>query len=278
MYGTPLNPPRYCNPCQGGKYTSLIPRRDYGVTKDALSNEVVNFYQVLNTAYTRESAALTQSPSRNDFRDLTPPCPKPTRHSIRAWITCVYDKLSDTLKNVTDNSIYSSTLNTNDIVAAGRKVLCHFKLVLIQTTGSHDSHFQTELSDNSCSPIPQLRMVTPGPRLFDKTLESLRVARNILYKTNETLVRNVLGTLFQFRSERSRRKGNRKGRKNKCKRRKNKNRNCKRRNKNKNKLKRRNNKRNNKRKFNRRRNQNRVNKKKSNRKSKVKRDRKNIIH
>ncbi|OPL21645.1 hypothetical protein AM593_01104, partial [Mytilus galloprovincialis] len=122
MYGTPLNPPRYCNPCQGGKYTSLIPRRDYGVTKDALSNEVVNFYQVLNTAYTRESAALTQSPSRNDFRDLTPPCPKPTRHSIRAWITCVYDKLSDTLKNVTDNSIYSSTLNTNDIVAAVREV------------------------------------------------------------------------------------------------------------------------------------------------------------
>lgn len=67
MYGTPLNPPRYCNPCQGGKYTSLIPRRDYGVTKDALSNEVVNFYQVLNTAYTREVTTNSCSNERSPY-------------------------------------------------------------------------------------------------------------------------------------------------------------------------------------------------------------------
>ncbi|XP_052101942.1 uncharacterized protein LOC127735710 [Mytilus californianus] len=272
LYGTPVK--LYCNPCRNGQYTPLTPRIDYGVTKDILSNEVVNFYQVLNTAYIKESAALTQSTSMNDLRDLTPPCPMPTRHSVRSWIICVYDKISETLKNVTDNSIYSSTLNTNDIVRAARKVLCHFKLVMIQITGSRDSHLQTELSDNSCSPIPQLRMVTPGPRLFDKTLESLRVARNILYKTNETLVMNVLGRLFKFRSERSRRKGNRKGRKNKCKRIKNKNRKCKRRNRNRNKLKRR----NNQNKLNRRRNQNRLKRKKSNRKNRVKSGRKNIVN
>jgi len=159
------------------------------------------------------------------------------------WIVCVYNAIAGALKNVTQNEIHSLTLDTSDIIIRTRKVLCNFKLVIIQTEDTH-ADYERQLSKDACAKSNLNRETTPSPLA---AIEALRNAKYIVQSVNTTLAKSVLGRSMLYRNKRGRR-GNKKRRKNKCKktkRGKNRKRSCKRRNNNRRKNRRNKNKRKN---------------------------------
>lgn len=118
---------------------------------------------------------------------------------------CVYNKISDALKNITDTSVYIS--NQQKILKAGRRLLCQLKFVIIQTE-NNPGRFISQLSSKICEISVGSPLVTPGPNQVLSSLYSIQTAKYVVFKANETLVKDVLGRLFEFGYNHNRRRRN----------------------------------------------------------------------
>jgi len=146
------------------------------------------------------------------------------------WIVSAYNTIAAVTKNISQHANYAVSFNPTDIVIQGRRVMCDFKLLLIQK-GAYD-HAQKELSGDACWDTETKQVVIPSWEDLSLLDESLKVGLGVVGELHESLRCYVRG-----KSLRRKRNSNRKRRLNKCKKirnRKHRKRKCKNHNKRKN--------------------------------------------
>lgn len=126
------------------------------------------------------------------------------------WIVSAYNTIAAVTKNISQNANYAPSFNPTDIVLLGRRVLCDFKLLLIQK-GAYD-RAQNKLSEDACWDTETKQVVTPSWEYFSLFDESFKVGLDVVAELHESFRCHVRG-----KSLRRKRNLNRKRRKNKCK-------------------------------------------------------------
>ena len=146
------------------------------------------------------------------------------------WIENAYNTIAAVTKNISQYANYAVAFNPIDIVLQGRRVVCDFKLLLIQKGAYADA--QKKLSDDACWDAETKHIVTPSWEDFSLLDESFKVGLGVVGELHESLRCYVRG-----KSLRRKHNSNRKRRINKCTRirnRKHRKRKCKNHNKRKN--------------------------------------------
>ncbi|VDI55416.1 Hypothetical predicted protein [Mytilus galloprovincialis] len=181
-----------CNPCMTkGQFRSTSENKTFDDIKEfylLTMNELSNLFDVLNSTYNQEIQFQTVG-IHDDILELN--CPHPKKKL--KWAICVYNKISTAVKNIEESAMYSPTLNTEDIAINGKKVLCHFRLFLMDICKNPKKckRVERKLSRSACNEVQKEKQIMPTPQEMNNSLHSLSRLKSIVLSLHKDILCQV---------------------------------------------------------------------------------------